>query len=71
MIACTRCRFAAFGKRHESRQRSHRGVRGEAPVHNPTGSDADMLIGMMGQDKRQAFLDRLEAMLLPAPAASR
>ena len=46
-------------------------VRGEAPVHNPTGSDADMLIGMMGQDKRQTFLDQLEAMLIPAPAASR
>ena len=46
-------------------------VRGEAPVHNPTGSDADMLIGMMGQDKRQAFLDQLEAMLIPAATASR
>ena len=44
---------------------------GEAPIHNPSGSDAEMLIGMMGQDKRQTFLDQLEAMLIPAPAASR
>lgn len=46
-------------------------VRGEASIHNPSGSDAEMLIGMMGQDKRQAFLDQLEAMLIPASAVSR
>ena len=40
-------------------------VTGEAPIHNPTGADAEMLIQMMGQDKRQAFLDQLEAMLVP------
>ena len=44
-------------------------VRGEGPIHNPSGSDAEMLIGMMGQDKRQTFLDQLEAMLIPAARA--
>ena len=39
----------------------------DMPVHNPTGSDAEMLIAMMGQDKRQAFLDQIAAMLVPAP----
>ena len=34
-------------------------------IHNPTGGDAEMLIQMMGQDKRQTFLDQLEAMLVP------
>ncbi|MGI9434428.1 MAG: SDR family oxidoreductase [Geminicoccaceae bacterium] len=38
----------------------------EMPVHNPTGSDAEMLIAMMGQHKRQAFLDQLVAMLIPS-----
>ena len=38
----------------------------DMPVHNPTGSDAEMLIAMMGQDKRQAFLDQVTEMLVPA-----
>ena len=36
----------------------------DMPVHNPTGCDAEMLIAMMGQDKRQAFLDQLTTMLI-------
>lgn len=55
----------------EAVDRIFRCVSGEAPVHNPTGSDANMLVGMMGQDKRQAFLDHVDAMLIPAAAASR
>ena len=43
-------------------------VTGDGPIHNPTGSDAEMLIAMMGQDKRQGFLDQLTAMLVPAAA---
>lgn len=38
----------------------------DTPVHNPVGKDAELLVGMMnGADSRQAFLDRLEAMLAP------
>ena len=38
----------------------------DTPVHNPVGMDAELLVGMMnGADSRQAFLDRLEAMLAP------
>ena len=44
-------------------------VTGDAPINNPTGADAEMLIAMMGQDKRQAFLDQLGAMLVPPSAA--
>ena len=44
-------------------------VTGDAPINNPTGADAAMLIAMMGQDKRQAFLDQLGAMLVPPSAA--
>ena len=40
-------------------------VAGDAPINNPTGADAEMLTAMMGQDKRQAFLDQLGAMLVP------
>lgn len=36
------------------------------PVHTPSGSDAEMLAAMMGQEKRQAFLDQLGTMLVPA-----
>lgn len=38
----------------------------DAPVHIPGGSDAEMLIAMMGQDKREAFLDQIAGMLVPA-----
>ena len=44
-------------------------VTGDAPINNPTGADAAMLIAMMGQDKRQAFLDQLGAMLVPPSTA--
>ena len=47
----------------------YRCVTDDAPIHNPTGGDAEMLINMMGQDKRQDFLDQLAAMLVPATAA--
>ena len=40
-------------------------VAGDAPINNPTGADAEMLTVMMGQDKRQAFLEQLGAMLVP------
>lgn len=36
------------------------------PVHTPSGSDAEMLTTMMGQGKRQAFLDQLGTMLVPS-----
>ena len=42
---------------------------GDAPINNPIGADAAMLIAMMGQDKRQVFLDQLGAMLVPPSAA--
>lgn len=45
-------------------------VTGDGPIHNPTGADAEMLTAMMGQDKRQGFLDQLSGMLVPAPAAA-
>ena len=44
-------------------------VSGDAPINNPTGADAEMLIAMMGQNKRQAFLDQLGAMPVPPSAA--
>lgn len=37
------------------------------PVHNPVGNDAQLLIAMMGGPPRQAFLDRVEPLLLPQP----
>ncbi len=37
----------------------------ETPVHNPIGADAEMLAEMMGAASRQAFLDKMEGMLLP------
>ena len=37
----------------------------ETPVHNPVGADARMLVDMMGNAPRQAFLDQLATMLLP------
>ncbi|MEM7443729.1 MAG: SDR family oxidoreductase [Pseudomonadota bacterium] len=40
-------------------------VTSDMPVHNPTGSDAEMIMAMMSQDKRQAFLDQLTTMLIP------
>ena len=38
----------------------------DMPVHNQVGKDADMLMGLMNAGPRQAFLDRIAAMLLPA-----
>lgn len=37
----------------------------ETPVHNPVGSDSQMLVGMMGNPPRQPFLDQMAAMLIP------
>ncbi len=39
----------------------------EMPVHIPTGDDAGMLMAMMGQEQRQAFIDQITAMLVPPP----
>lgn len=42
----------------------------DAPVHNPIGSDAQMLVGMMdGAPSRQDFLDQMAGMLIPPGAA--
>ncbi len=38
----------------------------DRPVHNPVGSDAQMIMGMIGAPPRQAFLDMAEPLLLPA-----
>ena len=38
----------------------------DMPINNPTGSDAEMLMAMMGQDRRQVFLDEIAAMLVPS-----
>ena len=43
----------------------YQGATETTPVHNPVGGDAQMLIGMMGGPGRQAFLDRVEPLLLP------
>ncbi len=40
----------------------------EMPVHNPVGSDAQMIMGMIGAPPRQKFLDTAEPLLLPPPA---
>ena len=37
----------------------------QTPVHNPIGSDAQMLASMMSPAPRQDFLDKMETMLLP------
>lgn len=37
----------------------------DMPVHNPVGSDAEMIVGMMGAPPRQQFLDTAEPLLLP------
>lgn len=41
-------------------------IAGDRPIHTPSGSDAEMLTAMMGQQNRQAFLDQLSTMLVPA-----
>ncbi|MDJ0787978.1 MAG: SDR family oxidoreductase [Myxococcota bacterium] len=38
----------------------------ETPVHNPVGKDAELLISMMGGPGRQAFIDKVEPLLLPS-----
>ncbi|MTI02168.1 SDR family oxidoreductase [Roseibium sp. RKSG952] len=38
----------------------------DRPIHNPSGSDAEMLTEMAGQANRQGFIDQLSAMLVPA-----
>ena len=35
------------------------------PIHNPVGSDSQMLIALMGDTPRQPFLDKMAQMLLP------
>jgi hypothetical protein len=35
------------------------------PNHNPVGTDAEMLFGMMSTMPRQQFLDKVAEMLLP------
>jgi len=37
----------------------------DTPVHNPVGSDAEMLMGLMGGAPRQDFIVQMEQMLLP------
>lgn len=37
----------------------------DTPVHNPVGSDAQMLMGLMGGAPRQDFIVQMEQMLLP------
>ena len=37
----------------------------ETPVHNPVGSDAQMILAMIGAPPRQDFLDKAEPLLLP------
>ena len=36
------------------------------PLRNPVGRDAEMIMGMMGEPDRQAFLEKVEPLLLPA-----
>ena len=38
----------------------------DTPVHNPVGADAEMLSAMMEAAPRQAFIEQLEGMVLPA-----
>ena len=37
----------------------------DLPTHNPSGADAQMLVGMMAQGTREEFLDQVRAMLAP------
>ena len=37
----------------------------ETPVHNPVGSDSEMLVGMMEGGPRRNFIDQFEQMVLP------
>lgn len=36
------------------------------PIHNPSGSDAEMLTNLSDQQNRQGIIDQLSAMLFPA-----
>jgi NAD(P)-dependent dehydrogenase (short-subunit alcohol dehydrogenase family) len=38
----------------------------DTPLHNPVGTDADMIMSMMAAPPRQDFLDKLEPMILPS-----
>ncbi len=38
----------------------------ETPLHNPVGTDAEMIMSMMAAPPRQQFLDKLEPMILPS-----
>lgn len=38
----------------------------DTPLHNPVGTDADMIMSMMAAPPRQEFLDKLEPMILPS-----
>lgn len=40
----------------------------DTPVRNPVGKDAEMIMGLMGDPDRQAFLDKVEPLLIPAGA---
>ncbi len=42
---------------------------GDMPVHNPCGSDAEMLVGLSQSPGRQVFYDNLTGLLLPAQQA--
>ena len=41
----------------------------DTPIHNPVGADAEMIARMISPTPRQAFLDQMEAILLPQPVA--
>lgn len=38
----------------------------ETPIHNPVGSDAEMIVGMLRSGSRQDFIDQFEQMVLPS-----
>lgn len=43
----------------------------DMPVHNPVGSDSEMILGMMAAaESRQAFLDQMSQMMMPQPATA-
>ena len=45
---------------------------GGAPINNPSSADAETLIVIIGQDKHQAFLDKLGGILVsPSSVAFR
>ena len=48
----------------------YRCANSDAPVHNQVGDDARMLMELMSAGPRQAFVDRLAAMLLPPVEAA-